>query len=128
MSGLKTDKSYTFQANTSYVIWVAAYNTSFIAAYLTFDTYFFPPSPERELSRAASNRSFRPADESKSSPEMVISVTQPPKAAMLLEAINVNGLPLFLLVCVIRANALMISQHISVCAGERYHWPGEPYD
>lgn len=58
------------QANLPYVLWTAAYNTTFLLGYLTIEILFFPPSTN-------------------DSPSFAV----PP----LLEAINRNGLAVFLL-------------------------------
>jgi glucosaminylphosphatidylinositol acyltransferase len=89
---------YTFQANAPYVLWVAAYNASFLTAYLALDIIFFSHAPSRSHSRTSSN-----ALSPKSAGRVELQPgTQPPrKTAMLLEAINLNGLPLFLLVRII---------------------------
>ncbi|KAF8496917.1 GWT1-domain-containing protein [Gautieria morchelliformis] len=86
-------------ANASYVLWVAAYNTSFLTAYLALDSIFFSRAPGRNPSRTSSNvLSPTSAGRVEPPPETAISGSQPPrKTAMLLEAINLNGLPLFLL-------------------------------
>ncbi|KAH9944887.1 GWT1-domain-containing protein [Amylocystis lapponica] len=66
--------------NVQYVLWVAAFNTSFLLGYLLLDLRFAPgPGPVR---RGA----YKPP-------------VAPTRAPALLEAVNRNGLVLFLLVC-----------------------------
>ncbi|KAL5514715.1 hypothetical protein ACEPAG_2031 [Sanghuangporus baumii] len=78
-------------ANLPYVIWVAAYNTSFIMFYLLLD--------KLSVSRKTSS-SFHPVSSSSLHPGSYVSGGQPKSksaAPPLLEAINLNGLALFLL-------------------------------
>ncbi|KAG7448680.1 GWT1-domain-containing protein [Guyanagaster necrorhizus] len=68
--------------NLSYILWVAAYNTSFILAYLLMDLYFYP-SPSKSNSPQPSGEEVLPSR---------VAVSAP-----LFEAVNKNGLLLFLL-------------------------------
>ncbi|KAF8584602.1 GWT1-domain-containing protein [Ramaria rubella] len=88
-------------ANARYVFWVAAFNTTFITAYLALDIIFYPPRLEQKaLQRKPSNLlspSSSPSAQRASEPASSIDTASPRKASILLEAINMNGLPLFLL-------------------------------
>ncbi|KAJ7777529.1 GWT1-domain-containing protein [Mycena maculata] len=66
-------------ANLPYALWIAAFNTSFVLAYLALDMLFFP-APAAPRPRAGARSAFAP-----------------PEAPPLLEAMNKNGLALFLL-------------------------------
>ncbi|KAK0220317.1 GWT1-domain-containing protein [Armillaria fumosa] len=69
--------------NLSYILWVAAYNTSFILGYLLMDLYFYPSPSKSRYNRQQSNEDVLPAR---------VAVSAP-----LFEAINKNGLVIFLL-------------------------------
>ena len=70
------------KANMSYVLWVSAYNTSFILFYLLVDMAYGTYSQEAMTSSKLSSTSRVPGR----------------SASVLLEAINTNGLVLFLVV------------------------------
>ncbi|PBK80196.1 GWT1-domain-containing protein [Armillaria gallica] len=69
--------------NLSYILWVAAYNTSFILGYLLLDLYFYPSPSKLKYNRQQSDQDVLPSR---------VAVSAP-----LFEAINKNGLVLFLL-------------------------------
>lgn len=66
MRPLGLQSSLTSQANLPYVLWVAAYNSTFLLGYLLVESLVLPPHPAS------------------------------PACPALLEAINANGLPVFL--------------------------------
>jgi phosphatidylinositol glycan class W len=74
-------------ANISYVLWVAAYNTSFILGYILLDMVFFP------------TRTSKIRDPADPSGKRLLVEEQGPKSSPpeLLEAINKNAFILFLL-------------------------------
>ncbi|KAG2130144.1 GWT1-domain-containing protein [Suillus bovinus] len=74
-------------ANISYVLWVAAYNTSFILGYILLDMVFFP------------TRTLKIRDPTNPSGKRLLIEEKGPKssAPVLLEAINKNAFILFLL-------------------------------
>lgn len=74
-------------ANISYVLWVAAYNTSFILGYILLDMVFFP------------TRTSKIRDPTDPSGKRLLIEEKGPKssAPVLLEAINKNAFILFLL-------------------------------
>lgn len=80
------------QVNLPYVFWVVAFNTWFLLAYFVLDTVFYPTT-EHSKTRKLSNTRDAGAKEP-------LSNSQRNKAtpAPLLDAINKNGLALFLLV------------------------------
>jgi phosphatidylinositol glycan class W len=92
---LPHDTYHLGQANLPYILWVAAFNTSFIFGYFLLDLFFFPSplsksiySPTSKLKVPKERRKF-PAE----------SQIPPAKdAPVLLDAINQNGLAVFLLV------------------------------
>ncbi|KAJ6524486.1 GWT1-domain-containing protein [Mycena capillaripes] len=84
VSLLHVDEGVSRQtANLAYALWIVAFNTSFILGYLVLDMVFFPT----------------PATRSKLKPPASVSPipVAGPRAPPLLEAINKNALPLFLL-------------------------------
>jgi phosphatidylinositol glycan class W len=92
----------SFKANLPYILWVAAFNTSFLLAYLVvLDISFFPgPKPkkkEKPLDLISMSGRASPYVTSSQQPPVDEAVEQgnPPQ---LLEAINNHGLVLFLLV------------------------------
>ncbi|TFL07672.1 GWT1-domain-containing protein [Pterulicium gracile] len=80
-------------ANLPYILWVAAYNASFILGYLALDMVFFPAPYSRSIYDPTSKLKLKPSEESLSARD----TTQTPSAPLLLEAINKNGLVIFLL-------------------------------
>ncbi|KAJ7081634.1 GWT1-domain-containing protein [Mycena belliarum] len=80
VSLLHVDEGVSRQtANLAYALWIVAFNTSFILAYLVLDMMFFPTPAVRKGKPVPT-----PIDTRASAPA-------------LLEAVNMNGLPLFLL-------------------------------
>ena len=77
--------------NLPYILWVAAYNTTAILGYFALDLLFFP-RPERYDPTSGLKRSPRAGGQIKEYAQA--------QAPALLEAINKNGLALFLLVSV----------------------------
>ncbi|KAJ7226808.1 GWT1-domain-containing protein [Mycena pura] len=78
-------------ANFPYVMWITAFNTSFILAYVVLDMIFYPlpvPKPKITSPPSPASRYYSPAPAPPPSP-----IYTPP----LLEAINKNSLLLFLL-------------------------------
>ncbi|KAL0946007.1 hypothetical protein HGRIS_012283 [Hohenbuehelia grisea] len=97
--GVGTDVSRRM-ANLPYVLWVAAYNVSFILGYLLLDLYFFPTplsvsiySPTSKLKVSVESPAFPIASSSQ-----VHLVGNPPP---LFEAINKNSLVIFLVANVV---------------------------
>ena len=82
--------SFSIQANLPYILWIVAFNTSFILAFYLLDMIFFP------------TRISKLKDPSDPSGKRILQedpTTSTPKSApVLLEAINKNGLVIFLLV------------------------------
>ncbi|KAF8166623.1 GWT1-domain-containing protein [Mycena galopus ATCC 62051] len=74
-------------ANLAYVLWITAFNTSFILGYLVLDMLFFPTPAAPKKSKSA------PSSTGTHVPVSASFGRSPP----LLEAINKNALPLFLL-------------------------------
>jgi glucosaminylphosphatidylinositol acyltransferase len=74
--------------NLPYILWVAAFNTTFIFGYLFLDIFFFPSS--------LSNPEVSPDNSNILRDQHSPPLTGNPPA--LLEAINRNGLVLFILV------------------------------
>ncbi|KAF7329250.1 GPI-anchored wall transfer protein [Mycena kentingensis (nom. inval.)] len=79
-------------ANFPYVLWIAAFNTSFILAYLVLDMAFYPAPPIRKPRASSVAPAAGYFDEPKPG-----FVSSPAQAPPLLEALNKNGLPVFLL-------------------------------
>ena len=80
------------QTNIQYVLWIAAFNTTWLFAYLLLDLYFFP-SP---LSKSV----YSPVSKLKMAPPMSPAFPKAEELSppTLLEAVNTNGLVLFLIV------------------------------
>ncbi|KAF8523780.1 GWT1-domain-containing protein [Hysterangium stoloniferum] len=83
-------------ANARYVLWVAAFNTSFITGYLALDVLFFPQPPARKLLLRPFPRALSLTQALQEGQRSGLS-SEPRKPPTLLEAINLNGLLLFLL-------------------------------
>ena len=88
-------------ANLQYVIWIAAYNSTFILGYLVLDLVFFPSPLSRSVYSPTSKLKVHP-----NATRHELGAERGKEAAAggggaqpLLEAINKNGLVLFLLVC-----------------------------
>jgi hypothetical protein len=109
-----------FKANLPYVLWCAAYNVSFLFGYLVLDRLFAPKTPKRRLHhKSPETASAAPADSMTTMEPVAI------RAPPLLEAINKNGLALFLIVrLVLRTSRCQTHGH----AGERDDGYGEPLD
>lgn len=84
-------QSHCSKVNMPYIFWVAAFNTTFILGYLVLDLLFFPsksvysPTSKLKVPGAMTGQVGAQAEQER-----------PPS---LLEAINRNGLVLFLVVC-----------------------------
>ncbi|KAJ7450043.1 GWT1-domain-containing protein [Mycena galericulata] len=94
-SVVRVDEGVSRQtANLPYALWIAAFNTSFILGYLVLDMLFFPPA-------VASKRKGKSVEASPASSYFAPEAAPPPptraRAPPLLEAVNKNALPLFLL-------------------------------
>ncbi|KAH9903179.1 GWT1-domain-containing protein [Cubamyces lactineus] len=85
--------------NIQYIIWVAAYNTTFLLGYLVLDLFFFPSPLSKSIYSPTSKLKVHP------DPDMLKAtrhmrgreLSAGGSAPALLEAINKNGLVLFLL-------------------------------
>ncbi|KDQ51682.1 hypothetical protein JAAARDRAFT_163439 [Jaapia argillacea MUCL 33604] len=83
--------------NLPYILWVAAYNTTFLLGYLLLDLFFFP-SPLSKSTYSPTSKLKVPKDSARLDAVGTDHlIKQLPKAPALLEAINKNGLALFLL-------------------------------
>jgi len=113
------------QVNLPYILWVAAFNTSFILAYFLLDLFFFPSplsksiySPTSKLKVPKERRRFP-----------IETQTPPMKdAPALLQATNQNGLSVFLLVS---RFTILDGSELTGITGERGNWlcqPGASYD
>jgi len=80
--------------NLPYILWVAAFNTSFILAYFLLDLFFFP-SPLSKSIYSPTSKLKVPKERRKSPPETQAPLVK--DAPVLLQAINRNGLSVFLL-------------------------------
>jgi len=80
-------------ANLPYVLWVAAYNTSFILGYLLLDLFFFPSPLSKSAYSSTSKLKVPVKNHSPLRPQQQQAGNPP----ALLEAFNENGLALFLL-------------------------------
>ncbi|KAJ8508122.1 hypothetical protein ONZ45_g9591 [Pleurotus djamor] len=80
-------------ANFQYILWIAAYNTSFILGYLLLDLYFFP-SPLTKSVYSPTSKLKVPVESTTALQLLGNQLGNPPP---LLEAINKNALALFLL-------------------------------
>ncbi|KAH8112762.1 GWT1-domain-containing protein [Phellopilus nigrolimitatus] len=102
-------------ANLPYVIWVAAYNTSFIMGYLLLDMLASPSLAEKaNQSYISTSARLQPSSSTEStytSAKFGKSKSQS-KAPALLEAININGLALFLLVSAFTFNRRCRETHL----------------
>ena len=94
----------SIQANLSYILWIVAFNTSFILAFYLIDMVFFP------------TRVSKLKDPSDPSGKRILQedpTTSTPKSApALLEALNRNGLVIFLVVSLyLDQTSLFVSEH-----------------
>jgi phosphatidylinositol glycan class W len=96
------------QANLPYVLWVAAYNTSFILGYLLLDLFFFPSPLSKSAYSSTSKLKVPVKNHSPLRPQQQQAGNPP----ALLEAFNENGLALFLLVRWLCGLPLLITPHI----------------
>ncbi|KAI0062497.1 GWT1-domain-containing protein [Artomyces pyxidatus] len=96
--------------NLPYIFWVAAYNTSFILGYLLLDLYFFPSPLSKSVYSPTSKLKVH-ADAS----HLLNQQQEVQSAPALLEAINRNGLAIFLLANVATGlvNLSMSTMHAS---------------
>jgi len=88
--------------NLPYVAWVAAFNTTFLLGYLLLDLVFFPSPLSKSIYSPTSKLKVQPdpavISPAKRNPR---DTDDNPKAAVLLDAINRNGLVLFLIANII---------------------------
>ncbi|KAJ7825393.1 GWT1-domain-containing protein [Mycena olivaceomarginata] len=105
VSLLRVDEGVSRQtANLPYALWIAAFNTSYILGYLVLDMLFFPtPAVRRKKSRQSTD-------------DMSASAS-PVRAPPLLEAINKNALPVFLLANVLTGLVNLSMQTMYASAG-----------
>ncbi|KAF8336428.1 GWT1-domain-containing protein [Cantharellus anzutake] len=89
-------------ANLPYVLWVAAFNTTVLLGYLLIDTHFFHVKPPPSFPYAGTSQTFESDD---------TGIER--KAPELLEAINRNGLVVFLL-------ANMLTGVVNLCMRTMY--------
>lgn len=99
-----------FQANMSYIFWVAAYNTSFLTGYILLDFWLFP-----SISAKTKFKSHLAAHAKEVRLFMPVAGNQ----SVLLAAINRNGILLFLLVR--NTNSLFLARLICL-AGKCGDW------
>lgn len=100
----------TGQVNLRYILWVSAYNTTFLLAYLVLDLILFP-SP---LTKSVYDPNSRLKVHSRAAAfEMARASTKAEGTApALLDAINRNGLAFFLVVSIFK------TQCEGVCGGD----------
>lgn len=91
-----------------YVLWVTAFNTTFILCYLLLDIAF-SLSPSRK-----GNERLQPS---------VVSISKDKKAPALLEAINMNSLTLFLLVSLMLSYSCALLTTTKGQCSDWYHQP-----
>lgn len=101
----------SMQANLPYVLWIVAFNTSFILAFYFLDMIFFPAriSKVRDPSDPSGKRILQ------EDPTASTSNSAP----ALLEAINRNGLATFLVVSPLPSINLPINLRSSLYSGQR---------
>ncbi|KAI0764344.1 GWT1-domain-containing protein [Trametes elegans] len=84
--------------NVQYVAWVAAYNTTFLLGYLVLDLFFFPSPMSKSVYSPTSKLKVHPdPDVLKATRHLRGQDPGAGSAPALLEAVNKNGLVLFLL-------------------------------
>ena len=84
---VKTKFFFFFEANLPYIIWITAFNTSFLLFYLVLDMWIFSEGDSGKVTKK---------HEKADTPPPVIQIGNPPP---LLELINRHSLAIFLLVC-----------------------------
>ncbi|KAF8893060.1 GWT1-domain-containing protein [Infundibulicybe gibba] len=82
--------------NIPYILWVAGFNTSFILGYLIIDLFFFPTPLSKSVYSSTSKLKI-PSDSPKLAVEFSALQQGPGGSAPLLDALNKNGLAVFLM-------------------------------
>jgi len=83
-------------ANLSYILWVAAFNTTFLFGYLLLDLFFFPSPLSKSIYSPTSKLKVQ-ADSGSLERNHLLQQPLEGNPPVLLEAINRNGLVLFLI-------------------------------
>ena len=122
-------------ANLQYVVWIAAYNSTFLLGYLVLDLAFFPSPLSKSVYSPMSKLKVHP------DPDMLKATRHSGGAGKewdaggsappLLEAVNKNGLVLFLLVRTLTRYSLrgswfahpVFTDDAEFGAGKRGDWP-----
>lgn len=106
------------QVNLSYILWVAAFNTTFLFGYFLLDLFFFPSALSQSVYSPTSKLKVHSPSGALPRDQLLQQPVEgnPP---VLLEAINRNGLVLFLLVSDLPLSALHI---LRPPLGKRRHW------
>ena len=94
--------------NLPYILWIAAYNVSFVLGYLALDLAFFASPLSRSTYSPYSKLKVHPPAEPAALRAKDARAAAEAGAPPLLEAINTNGLVLFLLVSVSAAVVLVV--------------------
>lgn len=112
--------------NLQYITWVTAYNTTFLLGYLVLDLFFFPSPLSKSVYSPTSKLKVHPdPDVLKATRHMRGRELSGGSAPALLEAVNKNGLVLFLLVRILFNLAGEVYAH-NLYAGECRNGPHQP--
>ncbi|KAF9461756.1 GWT1-domain-containing protein [Collybia nuda] len=94
--GMGGDAISRRMVNLTYILWMVAFNTSFILGYFLLDLYFYPSSTAKKIGHPSPVKLNPPSDHTRSGMHQMTPQRHLENPPPLLEAINKNSLVLFL--------------------------------